>query len=285
MGVQTALEGASMAENKCSALGGELVKLFRMIATTRKESPSKMMMMMDGTAGVDELNNEQLRTQQQHHHHQQQPPPRSGRSIAVKSKGQTACNYCKKATTKGNSGDSNLEGGRGDCGHNHAGFQEAYPSTTDGNRMSNFYNNEAGDIEQRSPEGFERSLKACNVHGKQSLQHHGTSRDVSPAFKITKHQLQKDKDEPTRLDSMWKRATSEGRILEGKLPITLDERREDSEKKLEGVQISTGKPELQLTNIRLEAGKVHVNVSHRPPSSLMGVRGMKRGDAMSAAQP
>eukprot|EP01018_Ginkgo_biloba_P009853 Gb_21080 [translate_table: standard] len=42
VGVQTALEGAAMAESKCGALGAELVKVFRMLASSRKDSPSKM---------------------------------------------------------------------------------------------------------------------------------------------------------------------------------------------------------------------------------------------------
>ncbi|MCO5564567.1 hypothetical protein L7F22_018231 [Adiantum nelumboides] len=221
VGVQTALEGASMAESKCSALGGELVKLFRMIATNRKESPSKMMMMMEVTAGAEELNNEQQQQQQP------QQPSRTGRAVAVR-----------------------------------------------------------GDVEERSPADLERSLKVSTTHAKQSPQHHITSREASPTFKITRQQLPKDiKDEPVSLETMWKRTTSDTRILEGKLPITVDERRVEAGKKLEGVQIRSGKPELQMANIRLDDGKVQVNVSHRPPSSLTATRVMKRGDAMSAAQP
>ncbi|KAI5072493.1 hypothetical protein GOP47_0012599 [Adiantum capillus-veneris] len=226
VGVQTALEGASMAESKCSALGGELVKLFRMIATNRKESPSKMMMMMEVTTGSEELNNEQQQQHPQTQQQLQQPSTRTGHAVSVK-----------------------------------------------------------GDVEERSPAGFERNFKVSTTHhGKQSPQHNVTSREASPTLKITRQQLQKDKEESVNLETMWRRATSDTRILEGKLPITVDERRVEG-KKLEGVQIRSGKAELQVANIRLDDGKVQVNVSHRPPSSLTAMRVMKRGDAMSAAQP
>lgn len=38
MGVQSALEGAALAENKCGALGAELVKVFRMLTATKMSS-------------------------------------------------------------------------------------------------------------------------------------------------------------------------------------------------------------------------------------------------------
>ncbi len=39
VGVQSALEGAAMAESKCTALGAELVKVFRMLTSCRPSSP------------------------------------------------------------------------------------------------------------------------------------------------------------------------------------------------------------------------------------------------------
>lgn len=38
MGVQSALEGAALAENKCGALGAELVKVFRMLTATKSSN-------------------------------------------------------------------------------------------------------------------------------------------------------------------------------------------------------------------------------------------------------
>ncbi|KAH7434508.1 hypothetical protein KP509_06G020600 [Ceratopteris richardii] len=247
--VETALEGASMAESKCSALGAELIKLFRMIGINQQESPSKkMMMMMEVTEGADELNNE----------YQQSRSPMMVHTAATDAKGQPSCNYCKKPSTKSNSGDFKEYGY-----HDSSCISEGY---------------KMGDMEHKRFTGLDKNLKMSSTHGKRSPQHHSPSREASPTFKIKTHQFQKDKEEPTNLETAWKRGASEGRLPEGKLPITTNERRMEASKKLEGIQIS-GKPELQLTNIKLEAGKVQVNVGHRPLTATRS----KRGDAFADA--
>eukprot|EP01018_Ginkgo_biloba_P036333 Gb_26686 [translate_table: standard] len=42
IGVQTAIKGAATAENKCNALGTELVRVFRILAASSKERPGKL---------------------------------------------------------------------------------------------------------------------------------------------------------------------------------------------------------------------------------------------------
>ncbi|KAH7352794.1 hypothetical protein KP509_19G064700 [Ceratopteris richardii] len=251
IGVQAALEGASRAENKCNALGEELVKLFRMMTANQRESPSKKMMTM--LEITEDVRNEQ-----------QRPQSRIGQAVGIKSKSQAACNYCKKSSAKGRFIETT------DCsGHGHARFSEGY--------------NMEG-TEQEGPTGLERTPNASNTHGKQSPQHYTSSREESPAFRITRHQTQRDVEEPVSLETMWKRPASDGRLIEGRLPITIDDRKVEASKRLEGIQISSGKPELQLTNIRLEAGKVHVNVGHRPLSATAAITGSRRADAFSEVQ-
>eukprot|EP01018_Ginkgo_biloba_P016909 Gb_32370 [translate_table: standard] len=92
VGVQTALEGAAMAESKCGALGAELVKVFRMLASSRRESPLKL------HEGDDNNESGTSRT----YNRKQQLRPDSSQAIKLKAPmSHAACSYCKKTNPKG----------------------------------------------------------------------------------------------------------------------------------------------------------------------------------------
>ncbi|MCO5578128.1 hypothetical protein L7F22_031966 [Adiantum nelumboides] len=287
VGMHSALECAQVAESKCSALGAELVKVFRMLASSRKESPTKMM----GGDGPDE-------DSEQHHPHHRSRCARSHHSGA-KSKtisSHAACTYCKRAAMKGS---NDLV----DCTKEHQHNEQIQSDTLDndvleGHKAGQYY--DGSNFDNMSP-SMDRSYKESGFQGRsigdgQDINHvkayHGgedllidkvNKKNMGQNDKLhRKGELVEKFDDFEALEHLLaKKNLPELKPFEGKLPIT-HERPEDKRiecAKKDVTHTGSGK-NCQSTNIRLDAGKIQVNVSHRS-AILSGSRLTKRGDAIS----
>ena len=258
VGVQTALEGASMAENKCSDLGGQLLKLFRMLPITKKESPSKMIITV---SAADELcTNEQ--------------GPRDGhigmRLPLCLNSDESPCMLCKK--------DSNhmVEQNY----HHVNGLDMAF--NAERNKPNECYINSQG-VRSYTPEqntispptSVDRNTKACIIHGSKNSprchEHPNHNRDGSATPKAAmKRYHERGKQEELSNQSMVggrNAAVSDGRVSEGKIPIKFnDERKNETSPKKQ--YTLDGRSDCQSTNTRLGAAKSHVHVRSRPASAL-----------------
>ncbi|KAI5084502.1 hypothetical protein GOP47_0000671 [Adiantum capillus-veneris] len=287
VGMHSALEGSQVAESKCGALGAELVKVFRMLASSRKESPTKMMT-GDGPDEDNEQHHPQHRSRCVRPHH-------SG----VKSKtisSHAACTYCKRAAMKGS---NDLV----DCTKEHQDLDHMQADILDNNfldgRKAGYYF-DGSNSDNMSP-SMDRSYKESGFQGRPigeghdinhaKAYHGGEDGLIEKANKRNAGQNEKShrKGEPLeKLDDfealehlLGKRNISELKSYEGKLPIThekLEDKRIECAKK-DVTHTGSGK-NCQSTNIRLDAGKIQVNVSHRS-AVLSGSRLTKRGDAIS----
>ncbi|KAH7296642.1 hypothetical protein KP509_26G032200 [Ceratopteris richardii] len=288
IGIQSALDGASNAENKCSALGAELVKVFRLLASSRKESPTKMMM-GDGPDEDTEQHHLQHRSRCTRSHHA------GSKSKSFSSHG--ACTFYKKAATKGSNDLVNCTKGDHDGEHIHLdkidntlveGPKPGY--YYDGSHFDNMSSNiDRGYIKENTPQGRPLIETQDISHGRAF--HEGEDFILEKASKGNVSQNGKPHwkgDILEKIDGfdgfehfLAKKNLSELKNFEGKLPLTqekIEDGRLDCAKK-SVTHTGSGK-NCQSTNIRLETGKIQVNVSHRS-AVMSGNRLTKRGDAIS----
>ncbi|KAJ7567292.1 hypothetical protein O6H91_02G141300 [Diphasiastrum complanatum] len=263
IGVQSALEGAAVAESKCGALGEELVKFFRMLASSRKEFSGKV---NDGFRNINSPNTSPTRNYS-----------KLESSAAVKSKvpvAHAACKYCKEAA-------ANSSGGGEDNAKFYQHFDDGQKSIRKINVrlghvdgvVSAKRTNQVGEIANRgtrSPK-LDRNPKDYGIHDSkmegsqervdQALSMFGCSYEASKhaqgdvcvdgGLYSKAHSFpEKCKDSGTRNDIEGRNSVSQNKVLG---------MRSDLEEK---VPLGLGKNS-QKTNIRLESGKIHVNVSHR----------------------
>lgn len=291
VGMQSALEGASLAESKCSALGAELVKVFRMLASSRKESPTKMMM-GDGPEEENEQHHPQHRSRCVRSHQAGHPKSKTISSHA-------ACTYCKRAAMKGS--NEVVE-----CVKEHLDADHVQPDTLDntlleGHKAGYYYDGSNSD--NMSP-SMDRGYKESGPQGKPLMEGHDITharayhggedlllekanrRNAVPNDKShhRKGELMEKLEDFEALEHLLakKNLSAELKTYEGKLPIThekLDDKRIECSKK-DVTNTGSGK-NCSSTNIRLDAGKIQVNVSHRSAATLSGSRMTKRGDAIS----
>ena len=255
VGVQTALEGASMAENKCSDLGGQLLKLFRMLTVTKKESPSRMTITVSAD---DELcPNEQ--------------GPREGhlgmRLPLGLNNDESPCMRCKEDNN--HMVDQNY--------HHVNGLDMAF--NAERNKPNECYINNIQGVrsytaEQKTisnPTSVDRNTKVCIIHGSKSSprchDHPNHNRDGSATPKASmKRHHERGKQEELGNQSMvggGRNAT----VSEGKIPIKFnDERKNEASPKKQ--YMLDGRSESQSSNTRLGAGKPHAHLRNRPASAL-----------------
>ncbi|MCO5580459.1 hypothetical protein L7F22_034327 [Adiantum nelumboides] len=308
--LQTAIEAAMTAEGKCSALGSELVKVFRALASSKKESPPKL------------LDSEESNEQHKH--------PRTETVAGSKHKVSAVCTPCKKEGNKGS--PVSTENISGECLEldtkrvNHKQDSDSHGKTPEsmhieGQKVSQSKARESDTIctsvenmhsnsslshpssvssghatalyargNASSSESYKGSTSAARmvIHG-----NNGAIMQMGRKFSLTTHSHNQDRlgevsgalDKGSAGDNgldIVRREDSGVMILEGKLPIThakLGKRRIECTKK-ESIHLSSTARDYQMTDIRLDAGRIFVNVSHRS-AFISSTRLVKRGDTLT----
>ncbi|KAI5082117.1 hypothetical protein GOP47_0001860 [Adiantum capillus-veneris] len=291
--LQTAIEAAMTAEGKCSALGSELVKVFRALASSKKESPPKL------------LDSEE--SSEQHKHPKTETFAVSKHKVAQNPV--AACTSCKKGINKGSSvttessqrecseldtkglDSSDSHGKTPESMHTEGqqvGQSKARESDATCTSVENMHSNSSlshpssissGHTSALCAHGNASSIEAYKgsasaarmiIHGndgaiikmgrKFSLTAHSHNQDQSGDVSVA---LDKDSTRDKSLDIV-RREDSGVMILEGKLPIThakLGKRRIECTKK-ESIHLSSTARDYQMTDIRLNAGRIFVNLTN-----------------------
>lgn len=317
--LQTAIEAAMTAEGKCSALGSELVKVFRTLASSKKDSPPKLMEAEESSEQHRQPKAEAIKTKC--------PPNAIQHTVCAlcKKEGSSSLSVTTESSTKefpeldtkandsrdsaphantpeGTNSIESLQVGQCEAkeadtkststdtmhvnsslGHASTAFGIASTSSTGHSSVSYAHANAS------SIESYKGSATAARmlIHGndgamikmgrKFSLTAHGHSQDqVSKVCEVSNM----DPSGGKALDIV-RRHNAGMVILEGKLPITqgkLGKRRIECTKK--SIHLSSTARDYQMTDIRLNAGRIFVNVSHRS-AFISGTRLVKRGDTLT----
>lgn len=320
--VQTAIEAAMTAEGKCSALGSELVKVFRTLASSKKESPPKLL--------------ESEESSEQHRHAKAEAVSGSKTKCPPNPVQPAASPMCKKGVSKGLSAtpeSTAKEISELDTKPNDSRDGDPRARTPEGG--SGIQSQHVSQLEANEAET--RSTSADTLHVNSSLGHTSTAFGIasSPSaghssasyahtsaasissykgtttaarmlihgndgaiikmgrkFSLTAHGHNQDRvgevSEISNADPSGEKVLDIVRkhdagmvILEGKLPITqgkLGKRKIECTKK--SIHLSSTARDYQMTDIRLNAGRIFVNVSHRS-AFISGTRLVKRGDTLT----
>ncbi|KAH7281668.1 hypothetical protein KP509_36G057700 [Ceratopteris richardii] len=308
--LKTAIDAAMTAEGKCSALGSELVKVFRTLASSKKESPSK--------PTEYEENNDPKK------HPKSEVPPGSKYKVPpntsvyrkVSNKGSStstdsSSKECSEIESKAfgskpdvdyqvkNQDIMDTEGLKASQGktredqtkcNTHASTHEnsslCYPASI----SSGYIGVSSANANDSTIHSYKGSASAARmvIHGTD-----GAVIKMGRKFSLTAHsQSKKQAGEQSEGssknpegDKVWnvvRREDSGVMVLESKLPIThgkLGKRRIECGKK-ENIHMSSATGDYQMTDIRLNAGRIFVNVSHRS-AFISGTRLLKRGDTLT----
>ena len=337
MTTQTALEGASLAEEKCGNLGVELVKVCRMIASSGKGSPTKATLMMNDMSTADEGPS----TRSIHRSLHPNTPANNIKAKGGLSSTTTAntnalfpCSFCKSAAMKGSNIDPRNNHHRT---HNMESCSILHNKDTADFKI---HDRSGNHVDNPHPDTFQIYSKNGKMEGKRvEVHHHYEGKlnnertghaEVSPSKdrtihgahdntnRVLQHQHEEDgnignsRSSPTRRNQnqqKFERSEDFGALLNvGKggsdgsgIKVYSEDGRQNpnviaanhhvkgntnnvvtstttthhhQQLHKHSAGTSSGK-NCQSTNIRLEAGKIQVNVSHRSavPSSGGGNSG------------
>lgn len=263
MGVQSALDGAALAENKCGALGVELVKVFRMLTATKNANAAAL----EATNWpVDNCNNENVRgsrgrslspisrsATQRLDSRSQSPPPRLTGNPAWKSS-RLPSSPLRRSSSRPKAGTSREKRGIG----------------VRGRRGSN-----ALDIEGNNNQSSELRKVETTTRERPDRAKAESSAVLTGEADIETSQG----GSPPRDDNWLKSYPREALPFKGRFPgqaLMVPEHADPY------MSVDRRGKNLQKTNIRLESGRIHVNVSRRSgAASGGGQSGTKRGDAIA----
>lgn len=251
MGVQSALEGAALADSKCGALGAELVKVFRMLTLTKIPNNANGVggnnwpQLPDsnrGRRGRSHSPSSRSATQRLESR-SQSPPPRlnenpawnSGRGPSSPSR-RSAANMLPPSRLKAGTREKRTSGRGG----------EGNPSS------------ELRKVETRERDRAKEALSG-ETEG-------DPSRGMSPSKNDNWLKSYPRESRPLRL----------GKTIAGQALTVV----EDKQQAGPYLALERRPKNLQKTNIRLEAGRIHVNVSRRSATASAS-QSEKRGDAIA----
>ncbi|CAM6042630.1 unnamed protein product [Sphagnum compactum] len=265
VGVQSALEGAAMAESKCGALGAELVKVFRMLTSCNQYSP------LQQTHDQHSLPTKCGRRGQSH-----SPPVRAGEHHRLDSHSQSPISRnggCPTSPPKANNQSQismiqprpgNISPNQADRAINRKGLRGPGRETV---FVKGTQSSQVRKVTlQREKEKGEGQYSCASEEGGSPTKERWCHLR-NPSREIDREKSGKD-------------CKSQGQVLsivdKGR-PVGGGEPGLDGHLKIEKRQEGSAK-NCQRTNIRLEAGRIHVNVSHR---SAVANQSEKRGDLIA----
>ena len=233
MGVQSALEGAALAENKCGALGAELVKVFRMLTATK----------IANNAGSDGATN-----------WPQLPADDSNRASRGRSHSPPSRGATQRLESRSQSPPPRLRG-------NPAWNSSRGPSSP----LRRPGANPPFVPSRRGRSGSTKALKFGKAERPDRAKE-----SFSGDPKLLEPGMSSRGGSPPKDDNWLKSYPRESPFRDGRFrgqSLTVVEDRQRSGPYL---AIDRRSKNLQKTNIRLESGKIHVNVSRRPGAASGG---------------
>lgn len=246
VGVQSALEGAAMAESKCGALGAELVKVFRMLTSCRQN------------------------TSPMRHKSNPNSPPNSGRRRNYSPVPNSDRRINSQSLSPTSRTSANLPSPTRINGHIQSPMITTGPGQISPQRVTQT-TNKRGMRGQGRDADFPNGNQASSEIHKVAMRQERQRGDGGFSVASEEGGGSPSKERWNYLRSP--RETEKEKIvrdcrLHGQALSVIGERKQGGESNLDGRLTIEKRQEgssknCQRTNIRLEAGRIHVNVSHR----------------------